>query len=166
MIVPQTREGEKTLPKLIPIDVIELPQPTEIKKPSTSFGAGEQKTKKRKEMEQPHPLLPSVLPFAEEKRIVEPLLPANPPTHPSDGFPAPFEKGGIKGGFDEGGQKEDFDKGAGLPLQQSIATGSGGLEEKTEQELLIKKGSVEDEKILPSEPIVKEEKPLNLYPTK
>ncbi|MEK7841544.1 MAG: energy transducer TonB, partial [Deltaproteobacteria bacterium] len=137
------------------IDVIELPQPTEIKKPSTSGGTGEQ----------PHPLLPSVLPFAEEKRIVEPLLPANPPS-------PPFEKGGIKGGFDEGGgQKEDFDKGAELPLQQSIATGSGGLEEKTEQEPAIKKGSVEDEKTLPSEPIVsepivKEEKPLSLYPTK
>ncbi len=147
MIVPQTREGEKTLPKLIPIDVIELPQPTEIKKPSTSGVAGEQ----------PHPLLPSVLPFAEEKRIVEPLLPANPPTHPSDEFPAPFDKGEQKG---------DFDKEAGLQLQRSIPTGSGGLEEKTEQEPAIKKGSVEDEKTLPSEPIVKEEKPLSLYPTK
>src|SRR3989338_10581308 len=72
MIVPNTREGKKTLPRPIPIDVIELPQPTEIKRPSTSGGA----------TEQPHPLLPSVLPFAEEKRIAEPPLPANPPSPP------------------------------------------------------------------------------------
>jgi len=147
MIVPNTREGKKTLPRPIPIDVIELPQPVEIKKPSTSGGTGEQ----------PHPLLPSVLPFAEEKRIAEPLLPANPPTHLSDEFPAPFDKGEQKG---------DFDKEAGLQLQQSTATESGGLEEKTEQEPAIKKESVEDEKPLPSEPILKEEKPLSLYPTK
>ena len=139
--------------------MIELPQPTEIKKPSTSFGTGEQKTKKKKEMEQPHPLLPSVLPFAEEKRIVEPLLPANPPS-------PPFEKEGIKGGFDEDGQKEAFDKEADLPLQQSIETGNRGLEEKTEQKPLIKKESVENEKAVPSEPMVKEEKPLSLYPTR
>ncbi len=86
MIAPQTREAKKTLPRQIPVDVIELPQP--------------------------HPLLPSPFPFAEEKKIAKPLPPANPPVSP-------------------------FDKGDG-----------------------------EDEKTLPSKPIVKEEKPLSLYPTK
>jgi len=31
------------------------------------------------------------------------IKPSNPPTHPSDGFPAPFNKGGIEGGFLKGG---------------------------------------------------------------
>lgn len=159
MIVPQAREGKKALPKLLPIDVIELPQPTDIKKPSTSSGDTKQKTEKRKKMEKPHPPLPSVSPFTKEKKIVEPSLPAPPPAPPS-------EQVVSKGGPNEDGQKEAFDKEAGLPLQKSIETVTRGLEEKTEQKSAIKKESAGDEKALSSEPIVKEGKPLTLYPTK
>lgn len=90
-IVPQAREGKKALTRLIPVDVIELPQP----------------------------LLPSALPFVEEKRIAKPLPLASMP-----------------------------------------------IEKKAGQESLIKKEPVENEKELPSKPIVKKKKPLSLYPTK
>jgi len=69
MIIPKTREGKQALPKLLPIDVIELPQPTDIKKPLTSSGNTQQKTEERKKTEKPQPLLPSVSPSTKEKRI-------------------------------------------------------------------------------------------------
>lgn len=160
MIVPQTREGKKALPKLLPIDVIELPKPTDIKKPSISSEDTKQKTEKRKKMEKPHPPVPSVAPSTKEKKIVEePSLPAT--------LPAPqSEQVASKGGPNEDGHKEVFDKKADVPLQKSIETGKRVLEEKTEQKPAIKKESAGDEKALPSEPIVKEGKPLTLYPTK
>lgn len=159
MIVPQTREGKKALPKLLPIDVIELPQPTEIKKPATSSGDTKQKTEKRKKMEKPHPSLPSVAPSIKEKKIIEPSLPAPPPAPPS-------EQVVSKGGPNEDGQKEAFDNKADLPLQKSIETGNRVLEEKTEQKPATKKENAGDERALPSGPVGKEGKPLTLYPTK
>lgn len=159
MIVPQTREGKKALPRLLPIDVIELPQPTDIKKPPISSRDTKQKTEKRKKMEKPHPPLPSVSPSTKEKKIVEPSLPAPPPALPS-------EQVVSKGGGNEDGQKEVFDKKADIPLQKSIETGNRVLEEKTEQKPAIKEEPAGDEKAIPSEPIVKEGKPLTLYPTR
>jgi periplasmic protein TonB len=159
MIIPKTREGKQALPKLLPIDVIEIPQPTDIKKPLTSGGNTQQKTEKRKKTEKPHPLLPSVSPSIKEKRIEEPPLPFIPP-------PPPSEQVVSKGGSDEDRQKKAIDNEDSLPLQKSIETGNRVLEEKAEQKPSIKKESVADEKAFPAEPIIKEERPLTLYPTK
>jgi protein TonB len=61
LIVPQTREGKKVLPRLIPVDIIELPQPAKVEKKEA--GAEGQRSQEKKK------ILPVSPPAKEEKSV-------------------------------------------------------------------------------------------------
>lgn len=68
--------------------------------------------------------------FGGQKEIIHPdieiLDENNPPTHPSDGYPAPFDKGGANGGFSE----ENFN------AIVSVYSSVGNLHQKTIRKIL------------------------------
>jgi len=66
LIASQARDGKKALPRLIPVDVIELPQPTKTEVRS-------QKSEVRREMERPQASSTPALPFPKEEKIKIPL---------------------------------------------------------------------------------------------
>ena len=66
LIASQARDGKKALPRLIPVDVIELPQPTKTE-------VRRQKSEVRREMERPQASSTPALPFPKEEKIKIPL---------------------------------------------------------------------------------------------
>ena len=110
LIASQARDGKKALPRLIPIDVIELSQPTKEKKPE------------------------------EKKKIPSALLPPK-----------------------EVGSSKISPKGESLAKLSEKAMQA---EEKTKQKPSAKEETIETEENIHSAPLLKEERPLTIFPSK
>jgi protein TonB len=110
LIASQARDGKKALPRLVAIDVIELPQPTKEKKP-------------------------------EEKKKIPPAL--LPPKEVSSSKISP--------------KVESLAKLSEKAMQ---------AEEKTKQKPSAKEETIETEENIHSAPLLKEERPLTIFPSK
>lgn len=75
LIASQARDGKKALPRLIPVDVIELPQPTKtgVRSQKPAPAGRKQGSEVRREMERPQASSTPALPFPKEEKIKIPL---------------------------------------------------------------------------------------------
>ncbi|MBI5049119.1 MAG: energy transducer TonB [Deltaproteobacteria bacterium] len=121
LIVPQAREDKKVLPRLIPVDIIELPQPAKVEKKEAGVGGQGSQEKKK--------ILP--VPPAQEEKTATRL---------------PLQKHPVE-------LSEEL-----LPLETKTSLKEKGPEapgQKPENK----------QEIPPAPEALKQEKPLNLYPT-